>query len=216
LKVRELYHSGNLSKEVILSRVPSLTESELNAIIAEADDLEDFRLEKFNTLVRKLHGMVDTVVDSVTMEDLEQAPVAARASMLRVASDVMRKTYELQIIEQQKSDDMALARLLAMGRDEARRQLLERFRGLFHVLFGGMAPDEAARQLGLLHMQGAEAADKIKAYALDEADVEDVTDSSPGLKLVAGERPDRAESGGRGASTQGIGAFRGTKESKSS
>lgn len=223
LRVRQLYHSGQLTRKEILDKAPNLTEQQLNEIISEQDDLEDFRLEKFNTQVRNLYELSQSVIDSITNEDLLEASLSAKATLLKNSNDIMRRIYELQMVQLQQSDDMALARLLSLGRDEARRQLTDRFRGLFHVLFAGQDPNEVAHQLGLMDLSKQSGGSKEpKKYALDDDDNDDSPDAEvihggvPKLSLVDSDQPDGTNEPGSGDPAQGVGAFRGVKKTKPS
>lgn len=219
LRVRQLYHSGHLTLEKIREAIPSLTESQLNEIISEPDDLEDFRLEKFNTMIRELDDLAMRTIKSIREEDLAEATISARGNLIKSSNDTVRRLYELAMVERDKSDDMALARLMSLGRDEARRQLTERFRALFHILFSGQKPEEVATQLGLMELKGSAQEDAgPKKYALDDdiSDAEVENDGPPQLGLVSGGQPHTTQSGGSGDSAQGIGAFRGVKKSKPS
>lgn len=215
--LRKLYYDQGVTKEDILGRATemriSLTPTQLDAILSEPDDLADFRMHKFNRMIRDLERMAEDTMNSITEEDLATSSVSQRTTLLRTCIDQVQRLHDLHVIHMEQNEDFKLARLLAMGREEARNQLMERFRSLAHVLFGAMTPDEVMTELNILTSG--------KAGFADDASRGGGGVHPGGLRLVklagGGEDDDRpdpgpADGGGSSPTTQGVGAFRGVKE----
>ena len=198
--IRRLFFEDGISVDNIASR-SRLTHDEVQAILGDPDPLADFELYHFGELTRKLHEQARKVIDSLTESDLENAPVSSRSTLLKTSLDTMQKTHDLHMIHKDKSEDFKLARLLAMGREEAREALVERFKSLAHILFGGMSEDELVT---LMRSMNGELPEGDTALTLVEGGGgEDGHDGNGG-----------ADTGRRNGAPQGVGAFRGIKEGK--
>ena len=210
--LRSAYYDDGISKESLLARSATLSHGQLDAILSEPDDLMDFRLHKFNKLVRNLTVVAEDVIESLDAESIRVATVSQKSTLLKTAVDTVQRLHDLHLIHMEQNEDFKLARLLAMGREEARTQLMERFRGLAHVLFGSMTPNEVMREMALITGGRTE----------EKAEAPRGVKLVPGLEVVRGGGEDvkhddggsvsSADGEGSSQPTQRIGAFRGIKE----
>ena len=211
IKIRELHYDKHISHATILKRIQGLTAGQLQAILEEPDDLGDFRMHKFNNMTRNLMRASELVLESIQAQDVADATLSQRTSLLKTCTEQVQKLHDLHLLHMEQNEDFKLARLLAMGREEARQQLLDRFRSLAHVLFGSMTPNEVALELKLI--------------TGDKTDLKESSHASRGkprlVKIMGGGEDDDPGTGGddgagSSSNAQGVGAFRGIKKGKPS
>jgi len=164
--IRASFYEHNMSVPQIAAKT-KLSESEIERVISNPDQLSDFAVHHFSKLTRDLHKKAQDLLKSIDNETLTNGTLAAKASMLKSTIETMFKTHDIHKMHMDKHEDFKLARLLAMGRDDARTALMERYRTIGHVLFGGMSPEEMLAQMHILQGEAPAVPDtpSVEAYA---------------------------------------------------
>ena len=147
--IRASFYEHNMSVPEIAAKC-KISEPEVERVITNPDKLDDFAVHHFSKLTRDLHKKAQELILSIDAETLTHGTLAAKASMLKSTIETMFKTHDIHKMHMDKHEDFKLARLLQMGREDARTALMERYRTIGHVLFGGMPADEMMAQMRML------------------------------------------------------------------